>query len=665
MLLNWKRMFSNHSKRMWKRIETIVLMVMVCSAISTTGDPFEVTQSENGTFDIKHSKSQYKSASTIETLFVPGHDDLDSPETSNILDRYTCTDYKMTLSVEEPLQPKKLFLSISLSGSVTKHDKPKCTIYWGDGMEEVEIKNDSKIIEHDYTDFGIRSVNIACSTKSKDVGICPERYSECFETSNFFDDFHSTFDTPMIFFSSEPILINSFMEISNTNCISPNINWRITRVFENNTFATFTNFTQPNTSVLRLQTGTLTPGFYVVSLEVLFPIISEYEWSEDSLLLRVVDPELNAHISGGEFLTVPRGDELLIYADKSYDPLNTSLSLPPLEATWSFVVFNSISTTLTDKDLQTFMRNFPHNSLPSNGLIYSVKNGTDFVLKVDTSFFPVTSYGMAMFTLSRGTRMASALQVIQFMDNVLPMTIECVYNCHTGRDRIFYYDKVELDINFPAGIDTTEFDYTWSVQVWDPTQFSTAQLAVLPPYTTSDPSVITETGFNTSSIDIKNGSLLQGFTYKITATVSSPSQAISVAELIRTVNYVPSGGTCQLDSGKTTVTSAREWLTFACTSWQKNDDVLPTAPTLDSNPILLFTVRQRTLGAHVEEEPILQTRSQTSYVILKVGDPDNNFKSELLIRVTDLFNNYNEQVLQIIVSIVSICFTVVLAKVFY
>ncbi|XP_053378970.1 uncharacterized protein LOC123526495 isoform X2 [Mercenaria mercenaria] len=636
---------------MWKCVETTALMAIVCFTVSQS-DPFEVLQNVGGTFDIKHSESQYKSTSTISTLFIPGHDELDSPGTSNIVDRYTCTDYKMTLSIQKSSQPKNVFLNMSLPGSVTRHDQPTCTVNWGDGTTDsvVQFENDTEAVNHGYTDFGIYQVGIDCKSMQGDVGICPERYSECFETSNFFDDVHSKFQTPMVYFSSEPILINSFMKISKSNCTSPNINWRITRVYENNTFAAFTNFTQPNTSVLRLQTGTLTTGFYIVSLEVLFPTISEYEWVEDSFVLRVVDPELNAHISGGEFLNVPRGDELLIYADKSYDPLNTSLSLPPLEATWSFAVFNSTSKTLTVKDLQTFMRNFPHNSLPSNGLIHMVKSGTDFVLKVNTSLFPAKSYGMAMFTLSRGTRMASALQVIQFMDNVLPMTIECVYNCHTGRDRIFYYDKVELDVNFPVGTITTDFSYTWSILVWNTTKLTSQQLATLPPYTTPDSAINLETGLNTASLGIRNGSLVQGYTYKITVTVSSRSHATSVAELIRTVNHVPSDGTCELESGKTNVTSARDWLTFACTSWRKYDDVIPNAPTVDVNPILSFTVRQRTVGALVEEEPILQTRSQTSYVILKVGDPDNNYETELLIQVTDIFNNYNQQALKVIAN---------------
>lgn len=58
------------------------------------------------------------------------------------------------------------------------------------------------------------------------------------------------------------------------------------------------------------------------------------------------------------------------------------------------------------------------------------------------------------------------------------------------------------------------------------------------------------------------------------------------------------------------VTSAREWLTFECVSWVKQD---PVTKSIDYQPILLFTVRQKTVGAKVVEEPILYTRKNNKY----------------------------------------------------
>lgn len=39
----------------------------------------------------------------------------------------------------------------------------------------------------------------------------------------------------------------------------------------------------------------------------------------------------------------------------------------------------------------------------------------------------------------------------------------CVYNCHVGRERLFYYDKIELDLKLPDYVDTSAFRYYWYI----------------------------------------------------------------------------------------------------------------------------------------------------------------------------------------------------------
>lgn len=38
-----------------------------------------------------------------------------------------------------------------------------------------------------------------------------------------------------------------------------------------------------------------------------------------------------------------------------------------------------------------------------------------------------------------------------------------MYNCHVGRERLFYYDKIELDLKLPQYIDTSAFSYKWYI----------------------------------------------------------------------------------------------------------------------------------------------------------------------------------------------------------
>ncbi|XP_060605762.1 uncharacterized protein LOC132758225 [Ruditapes philippinarum] len=327
-----------------------------------------------------------------------------------------------------------------------------------------------------------------CKDNKNVETICPVRYSQCFRDADFFDNSNRVFDKPLFYLSTDSIQIDSYMEITSAVCTSPVINWRITYVDETQElFVPFVNFTQPDTSVLKLARGTLENGLYIVALEVKFPSVSSHEWTEDLFVMKVVDPELVAYISGGEYLEIPFGNELNIKGNKSYDPSNESKALEPLQAAWSFVVFSS----LPPGSLNTILTSFPMITLPSQTVaphkIYEIQNGTEYVLKVETSLFPSFSYCMAVFSLSRGGRMASAMQIVKLMSNILPVSINCVYNCHVGRDRLFYYDRLELDLSIPAGTDTTNFTYSWSVLVWN-TKWATFSTPLLP--------ILTDTGIS-------------------------------------------------------------------------------------------------------------------------------------------------------------------------
>ena len=213
------------------------------------------------------------------------------------------------------------------------------------------------------------------------------------------------------------------MELAPSNgvCGEPLINWRIIKV-DVDTFTPFSSFIQPNTSVLRIEPGIIDPGEYVVSLEISFPAKSANDWAEDVLIINVVLPELVTHITGGELLDVPQ-TEILIDATISTDPANSlsSLALTPLVANWSFVHF---TVTPTVQVIHRILIDFPTITLPAGNTIYEVSAGTDYILKVDTASFPVNTYAAAMFTLSRGNRSSSALQVIRIKGNVLPLSIE-------------------------------------------------------------------------------------------------------------------------------------------------------------------------------------------------------------------------------------------------
>lgn len=210
------------------------------------------------------------------------------------------------------------------------------------------------------------------------------------------------------------------MEISSSTCGTPAINWRITSV-NGVYFTPFSNFIQPQTSVLNLEQGLLVPGDYVISLEVVFVEKTSQYWSEDLMFVKVVLPELVTHILGGEVLDVRREQEIFIDASRSTDPAMSlsSVASTPMYASWYFAHFS-----VTPSDLYEFLIDFPLSTLPANANYYQIGAGSDYALRVYTSSFPAYTYAVVIFTLSRGDRISSAMQAIRFMDNVLPVSIE-------------------------------------------------------------------------------------------------------------------------------------------------------------------------------------------------------------------------------------------------
>lgn len=107
--------------------------------------------------------------------------------------------------------------------------------------------------------------------------------------------------------------------------------WTIARASEV-TFTEINGFEQPNTTVLSLHPGVLTPGEYIVSLR--------YDNSttqlEDSIVVKVVLPDLVSRIHDAHYIYVSTETTFTIDASRSCDPAEDlpSVANEELIATW-------------------------------------------------------------------------------------------------------------------------------------------------------------------------------------------------------------------------------------------------------------------------------------------------------------------------------------------
>ena len=216
--------------------------------------------------------------------------------------------------------------------------------------------------------------------------------------------------------------IHSFLSLDN-DCLtdSPVIHWRLDAI-NGSPIEPFTDFIQPNNSVLSLEPYSLQPGFYIVSLELTFKHYSVNAWNTDFILVSVLLPELVATIAGGSHITALHGTTFIVDASRSNDPVSSLVPVneDPLVANWSFVLYYGAPTTLA-KNL--FMKRFPDYPLPAGSMGYIVEEGDEYLLAINTSYFPAGTQAVVMFSLSRSNRTSSTFQWIDIKQNIIPVTL--------------------------------------------------------------------------------------------------------------------------------------------------------------------------------------------------------------------------------------------------
>jgi len=200
------------------------------------------------------------------------------------------------------------------------------------------------------------------------------------------------------------------------------IYWTVSKV-EGETITPFTDFSQPGTTNLKIEPGTLDPGEYVVCLEMVFTTLGPEFWDFDCMMIAVYLPELFVHIDGGEDLEWPHGDLMTVDASLSKDLVGnlSFVETEPLVAYWSFTFFESEPN---DKQWAKFLTQEPTvGFIPSGNNNSLIQPGTDYALEVQTSMFPVGTRACAMLTLSRGNRVSSAFQCYKFVTGAIPLKI--------------------------------------------------------------------------------------------------------------------------------------------------------------------------------------------------------------------------------------------------
>jgi hypothetical protein len=206
--------------------------------------------------------------------------------------------------------------------------------------------------------------------------------------------------------------INSYDDINRT-CVGAEYHWRFVQV-SGNTLKPFTDFIQPKSRNLVLPGGTLRPGIYVVILEV----VLDGSWFNDFIVMEVTLPEIYTFIPGGDFLYVSHGEIVYVNASDSCDTVGVLnyADESKLVTSWTFEL---ISSETSDDAVYSLI----NNQISGVGKRHEIQIGNVNVLEIFTQYFPINSYGVAVFTMSKGSRISKAFQVLKFVENILPASI--------------------------------------------------------------------------------------------------------------------------------------------------------------------------------------------------------------------------------------------------
>ena len=170
---------------------------------------------------------------------------------------------------------------------------------------------------------------------------------------------------------------------------------------------------------------TLVPGFYVVFYEVEWNITKSgtYLYDEDYMYVRIILPELVAVINGAAMRESNGSEVILFDASGSNDPVTRSAVISDvLHNKWYVVAVPGLSNI----DTVNCIASFPSCALLESTSVtwYTITDPYESkYLNLDTSLFPNNSTVFVIFTILRGSRVASAIQSIYISEAVRPMNM--------------------------------------------------------------------------------------------------------------------------------------------------------------------------------------------------------------------------------------------------
>ncbi|KAJ8317990.1 hypothetical protein KUTeg_003081 [Tegillarca granosa] len=401
--------------------------------------------------------------------------------------------------------------------------------------------------------------------------------------------------------------------------------WDLKQVYTNgseilNSYYTFDE-NQPKSIVIAFAKESISVGLYSLHLTVNLTEI-QGGFIKDYLYVQFSYPEFVTGIAGGTERTISYNTQLTLDAVSKTEDLVTAIS-DPFIFDWKCK-----KTDASESEISAIIANFhsgmvnSYHSIPTDCNV-PLSGGVVTVPPIDLE---AGFWFIYQVNATKGDRSNSGIQAVFVLNGLVPnVLIRCIRNC---------LQKISADTRVILETSCTECQgrtttYTWIIQKFNTTLNQYEAI--------TDPSSIIESDLHSDGLGIRAHSLEENFSYRLKLTVDtgSPYQPIEVTYQFK-VNQPPYGGTCSISptEGDASITI----FSIRCDGWLDEGYRNIRNPMEDNNEYLMYKIiqqRNESLNSIISESPESLIISR-----LNVGDPNNDYLTTIIVRVTDSYNGY-------------------------
>ncbi|XP_033743937.1 uncharacterized protein LOC117329832 [Pecten maximus] len=523
-----------------------------------------------------------------------------------------------------------------------------------DGTEYVEsfdlVFGVNFTIIHPFVGDGNKTITFNCSNKlSNQVGESyMDLYTDCFLDGQLFSPIYKNKDTPVQMYVTDINRLTAKAYVTEMCRNSTRFYWwTLWKVDNANNLVLQTyyekDYNQPNSLTITWSKMSMAPGLY--KIQFLFNLTDiEGGYIIDYVYGNFMLPPFIAGIAGGSTRNIGNDAVIQINSkDASHDPF-LYMQWVPFSYKWGCRKSASTNAEMSEVianfqlqnvsiDVNSLGTDCSDPSWPTNGII------PFDAAAVDDSFWYLFTVDL---TKSGDTRRGEAIQGIYVMPSTPPtISINCLRNC---LPKIAQDTKLILESLCPE-CELGRTTFVWEIELFNE---ATGLYVVYP-----NLAAILDTGLDGPTLAIKPDSLVYGDVLMFTNTVTKDDNPNSAtASYVASVNPPPYGGVCEIEptEGKAAVTL----FTIECLGMLDEGTRLQRgSPDADNNEALKYNVYQKRMTPYstVPAFSVIGMASESVIkAVLNVGDPANNYTTELIVRITDVFHGYTEIVLPVTVT---------------